>query len=247
MYLALFLMGILYLYVSRNKKRDLFSYSIFVTILVLFPVTRWVISKYFQDFYSVEALYWILPVLLVIAYVFMEVWSEQQEKRKKVFFIPIACLLIILCGRLSHSYEYVSTNIDEEMKEVYQMILEEASETDILLVAPRELMEHARQYDARLLTVYGRDLWENELDYVFYDQYEEWAYLLKEHIETPVVECRLELLKEINQSGANYVVFDKENLTFGSNMQYPEQYKNNEIALKQLGETRHYVIYYKSN
>lgn len=246
MYLALFLTALLYLYVSRNRKKDLFSYSVFMVILVLFPVTRWIVIKYFQNFYSVESLFWLFPTLTVISYAFMEIWCGLQTQKEKVLFVPVACLLICLCGKLGCTYEYVSAEVEEESQEVYQMILEEPDEKTVLMVAPKELMEHARQYDAKILPVYGRDIWEPDLDYAFYSRYEDWAYLLADYMEKPVSEYRPEMMKAIEKSGAQYVVFDKENLTFGSDMQYPGQYKSNEIILKKLGETRHYVIYHRA-
>lgn len=244
MYLALFLVAILYLYVTKEEKSLFFKYGVLSAILVLFPVTGWVVNRYFQGFYNSQSRQWIIPVLGMIAYAVMEIYGKQWEKWKKRLLLPSVCLVIVLCGFLSHSYlPEKEMEREQEIEDIYELVLENSDERQILLVAPKEIMESARGYDGRLLTAYGRDIWEQDLDYAFYGNYEEWAYGLSEHMNEPFEENEALVLAELSRSGATHVIFDKENLTFGEDMQYPFSFKSDDMKLEQLEETRHYVIY----
>ena len=246
MYLALFLVAILYLYIVKEEKTKLYMFSVIATLLVLFPLGGWVLDKYFQGFYDDLFLQWLLPVFVIIAFAAVDIYGKQTVKWKKYAVIPAMCLLLLLSGFLSHSY--LSVKVDEnhaEIESIYEMILEKGCERQIVLVAPKEIMVNARAYDGRILTAYGRDIWEADLDYAFYGNYEEWAYGLAEHMNQSFEENEELLLDELAQSGATYVVFDKENLTFGEDMHYPAELKSGNMILKGTDETRHYVIYAK--
>lgn len=244
MYLALFLVVILYMYAAKEEKSILFKYGVLSAVLVLFPLTGWLIDKYFQGFYESKAWQWLIPVWGIIAYAAVELYAKQYEKRKKYWIIPSVCLVILLSGFLTHSYlPEKETSHKGEISDIYDLLLSEGDECQISLVAPKEIMEGARAYDGRLLTVYGRDIWEKDLDYAFYGNYEEWAYGLSEHMNEPLEDNEALVLLELSQSGATHVIFDKENLAYGADMQYPSVIYGENLQLKRLEETRHYVIY----
>lgn len=246
MYLALFLVAILYLYIVKEEKTKLYKFSVIAAVLVLFPLTGRGLDKYFQGFYDDAFLQWILPVFAIIAFVVVDIYNRQTIKWKKYTILPAICLLLLLSGFLTNSY--LPSKADEnltEIEDVYNLILDREGECQIILVAPKEIMVNARAYDGRILTAYGRDIWETDLDYAFYGNYEEWAYGLAEHMNQSFEENEELLLDELAQSGATYVVFDKENLTFGEDMHYPAELKSGNMILKRTEETRHYVIYAK--
>lgn len=244
MYLALFLVAILYLYAAKEVKSILFKYGVLSAILVLFPLSGWLVDKYFQGFYGSASWQWMVPVFGVIAYAVVDFYGKQRERWKKYWVIPGVCLVILLSGFLTHSYlPEKEKGHEQEISEIYDLLLASGEERQISIVAPKEIMESARAYDGRLLTVYGRDIWENDLDYAFYGNYKEWAYGLSEHMNEPLEDNEALVLEELSQSGATHVIFDKENLLFGEDMQYPSMIQGGEMRLKRMEETRHYVIY----
>ena len=244
MYLALFLAAVLYLYVTREEKNILFKYSVLGIIIVFLPLTGWMLEKYFQGFYRQETWQWMLPVIGVIAYALVDIYGKQWEKWKRYLLIPIACVIFVLCGFFAQSYlPKEEQSRAQEIEEIYDLILSDGGEREVSIVAPKRIMEGARAYDGRLLTVYGRDIWERDLDYAFYGNYEEWAYGLSEHMDASFEENEEVILTELSQSGATHVIFDKENLTFGEDMQYPVTIKNGDMELARIEETRHYVVY----
>lgn len=245
MYLALFLLAVLYIFiVDDGKKPPFYRYAVLTACLVGIPVTQKLFLMYFQGFYDTVSLEWLLPVFGATAFAVIQVYGKLWDKWKKRCFFPIVCAVILLSGFLSGSYGRIpEAGKEEEREMVYNLILEKARGEEIFFVAPRELMQYARAYDGRFLGVYGRDLWETELNYAFYDGYDSWMYGLAEYMEEPVEEHRQELFACLVQSGADFVVFDKENMTFGQDMQYPAELDCGGLILRRMDETRHFVIY----
>lgn len=254
MYLALLLVAILYFYIAKEKKTKLYRYAIVAAVLILFPITRYGLDKYFQGFYKEPYLEWVLPVFALVACAAVDIYVRQTVKWKKCLILPAICLVLLLSGFLSEDYRtdskaYNTTDKKEqadkntEIENVFDIILQTTDERQIILVAPMELMEKARAYDGRIITAYGRDILETDLDYAFYGNYEEWAYGLVEHMSEPVEDNEAVIFAELEQSGATYVVFDKEKLTFDEDMNYPDTLGDKTLKLKLVDETRHYVIY----
>ena len=248
MYPALFLVAILYLYIVKEEKTRFFRYSVIGTVLVLFPLGVWALDKYFQGFYSGEALQWILPVSIVVALAVTDIYEKQTLSWKKYVTILFVCVVIFLSGAFAYGYCSDEEELNRtEIEEVYDLILAMEEDREINLVAPRELMENARAYDGRILTAYGRDIWELDLDYAFYGNYDEWAYRLSEYMDEPVEVNEDLIYEQLMQAGATHVVFDKENLTFDEDMHYPLMIKHGTMELKRVEETHHYVIYAERN
>lgn len=246
MYTALFLAAILYWYIVREEKTKLYIFSIAAAIVTLCPLTALVPYKYFQGFYEADSLQWLLPVLAVVSFAVVDIYDRQTVKWKKYAFIPAICIVMLLSGHLSQPY--ITGGADEghaEAEEIYDLILDRSGERQAILVAPKEIMEDARAYDGRLMTAYGKDIWETDLDYAFYGNYEEWAYGLAEHMNKSFDENDELIINWLAQSGATHVVFDKENLTFDENMYYPSVLQSGAYTLKRMEETGHYVIYSK--
>jgi len=244
MYLSLFLVAVLYLYVVKEEKNLLLKYGILGGILVLFPLTGGLVNRYFQGFYQTSFLQWLLPVMGTIAYAVVDIYGKQWEKRCKLFLLPVIGLVILLSGFLSRDYLPEEKTVDaKEVETVLELLLADEEGRQISVVAPQEIMECVRTYDGRILVPYGRDIWEQNLDYAFYGNYEEWAYGLAEHMEEPFEENEELILPELEQSGVTHVIFDKENLFFGEDMQYPAKLSHGGMVLSRMDETRHYVIY----
>lgn len=248
MYLALFLVSLLYLYIVREEKTRFWKYAILGSALILCPLTGWIIDRYFQMFYDSTSIQWILPVFGIIAVVVVDIYSAQTVVWKKYAAISTICLLFLLSGSVAYNHSYAKDNENvSEINEVFDLILDMESEREITLVAPRKIMEIARAYDGRILTAYGKDIWENDLDYAFYGNYEEWAYALSQYMDKPVEANKDILFEQLVKSGATHVVFSKENLIFNEDMNYPNTIKHESMKLKRIEETHHYVIYAATN
>lgn len=227
MYLAILLVTILYLYTIRHSGKDLLEYGIVSAGFVLFPVTSMLIVVLFQGFYGYDETMWLLPMLVVPAYAVAEIKDVIPADSRKRFLMPIICIIIFLCGWMSFDKDgqtYLcgiddATEYDAEFNEVYDIIIEDAGPAGaegsrkIVMAAPREIMERARIYDGRIGLAYGRDLWEVDLDYAFYEPITEEARDIAEKMEEPLPGYPSGLIKNLLKVGATYLVFDKENLS----------------------------------
>lgn len=248
MYLALFLVSILYLYIVKEEKTRFWKYAVLGSVLILCPLTGWIIDKYFQMFYDSTSIQWILPVFGIVALVVTDIYFAQTVVWKKCAVISAVCLLFLLSGSVAYNTSYVKDSGEaSEINEVFDLILDMENEREITLVAPRKFMENARAYDGRILTAYGKDIWESDLDYAFYGNYEEWAYGLSQYMDKPVDANEEILFEQLVYSGATHVVFAKENLSFDEDMDYPDTINHELVKLKRVEETHHYVVYTAAN
>lgn len=251
MYLALFLVALLFLYGIRATKQPFYQYGVFMAIIALFPLTQIVLRAYFQNFYGNNHFVWLLPIMPVVAFTTILVYEKLWDKWKKRSMMPIVCILIALCGCMladGSEAKATSNHSQEEIEEIYELILLDAEEDGGLIIGPQEIIYHARTYSAKLRTVYGRDLWEQELTPYFYDEYAPYMYQLHQYFEGSLQENESKFLAAIHESGAEYIVFDKESLTFDKTMHYPAdiQYEQ-EMTLEHFDETGHYVIYKRTS
>lgn len=244
MYLALFLISILYLYIVKEEKTKYWKYAVLCSFLILCPLTGWMTDKYFQNFYGSTSIQWILPVFGMIAFTVVDICFTQTVAWKKYVVIAAMCLVFLMSGLAAYNNSYAKDSGDNaEINEVFGLLLDMENNQEIILVAPRKIMEKARAYDGRILTAYGKDIWENGLDYAFYGNYEEWAYKLSQYMDEPVDTNEELLLRYLSESGATHIVFTKENLSFDENMNYPYTIKYESMKLRRMEETHHYVIY----
>lgn len=251
MYLAILLIAILYLYTIRHSGKDLLEYGVVSALVVLFPLTNMLILLVFQNFYGYEESMWLLPMLIVPSYAVTELYDTVPEGPRKKFLIPVVCIIVFLCGWMSFDKagaDYFSkindaADYDKEYIEVYDLILDDSDSNPIIMVGPREIMEHARLYSGRIGLAYGRDIWEVNLDYAFYEPNTEHAYDLSKKVEEEIGRFTDTFVTDLIELNVNYVVLNKDNLSYGDDMQYPAKFKKGNKAYFRMEETRHYVIY----
>lgn len=177
---AILMAVLLYLWLAGGWKRqkELYFYTILITLLCIFPVTAMVLLLYQTKFYDYEWLWSLVPMTVVIAWGITEFLAERWKgfslSRWKQG-IPVTVLLLavlVLCsglGRTKNSWN------EEQIKrrkadEVIDRVLE-LQDGDICLWAPREIMEYTRERIGGLRLIYGRNMWEEALNAYTYDTY----------------------------------------------------------------------------
>lgn len=264
MYLAIGLAAVFYLIIKYQAlKKEVAWYGVMLATCALFLPA----SILFQGFYDKEAMLWIFPLFVWIAWFMADLVTEEGKKLpgKRGRFVPIACvILILLCGELGFINVDFSANAewktDRETVEVLE-ILETEFQKDpyICVAAPDEIQGQIRGYNAEILAVYGRDLWEEELLPYFYDGYEEWQYLLHGYmnshlfdiIEGEEVNSNIyqdNLLELVQNSGATHVVLKKTNVIPELIMDEEkeksvESLSYNGMELQMIEKTESYFVY----
>jgi len=231
------------------------SFGIISSVIVLFPLTNALILLLFQHFYCYEETLWLLPLYAIPAYGVTEMYSSITTPRKKALLVPIMCIVFFLCGWMAFDNNSAelqtnisdAVNIDEEYIQVYDFILDyektQLSGKRIVMAAPRKLMECARLYSGDIGLAYGRDIWETNLDYAFYEPNEEAAYDLAQKMEEEIDKYTYTFVKDLHELNVNYLVLNKDNLVYDEDMQYPSEFKNKDAKYHRVYETRHFVIY----
>jgi len=147
----------------RDKKRENkhFAYYIITLLIILFlPPVAFLFGKYFigEDVYW--RVFWLIPSVLVIAFVATKLVEQQGRTfQKKITFLAIT-VLIILGGKFIYNSENYtkSTNpykIPQEVIEICEMV---APEGTTKIVVPETIVSYIRQYNPKIDMLYGRSL-----------------------------------------------------------------------------------------
>lgn len=173
----------LWLSYKRISQKTLLIYTTIIAVCCVIPVTAAGLMLYQTKFYDYQWIWSLVPMTAVIAYgavvLLMEYWHDLKLSEWKKGVPVLALLLTVLAlssglgkpvfdeedskqeaGRAEA--EYVLTHSQAEMKK-----------RDICLWAPKEIMEYARETDAAIQLLYGRNMWDEWLDAYAYDIYQE--------------------------------------------------------------------------
>ena len=205
---ALFLAVILFLmfYKKGAGKRAFVWYAAVSGACCIFPVTAAFLMTYQTKFYDYEWIWSLVPLTALVAYgltlLLTNVLQENKAAKKvtKVSVALLAVAAILLCGTIGERKEdgysaYMEvlhpygTDVQEAFYRerayaVVEAVREIAGEADVMLWAPIEVMEYAREADGGLRLLYGRNMWDESLSGFSYDIYDKDLYDLYLWMET---------------------------------------------------------------
>lgn len=168
MHFALFVAAILYLIAVKKAGEDkprtiLGGYSILFAVLYLCPVTAYIIMNYCIGETVYWRMFWLLPLIIVIAYVFVDWLFQTKSKGQFGFFFLAATVVIVLLGEPVYTKEnfYPAENeykIPQNAIEICTIIENDyKGEGKPKVTVPNELLCYIRQYDAGIKMPYGRN------------------------------------------------------------------------------------------
>jgi len=264
MYIAIGLAAVFYLLIKyKNNKKEIAWYGILLVFCgLLLPG-----ELLFQGFYGKSAMLWIAPLFVWIAWFMTDMVVEEARKipGKRGRLVLAACLILaFLCGDFGFGNIVFAQNsewkTEQEIVDILNMLENEWEKDDyVAVVAPDEVQGKVRGYNPAIYTVYGRDLWEQELLPYFYDGYEEWQYSLHgymnsklfdiiegEEVNAPVY--RNHMLELVQNSGATHVVLKKTNVIPELIMDEEkeksvESMEYNGMELRLIDKTDNYFLY----
>ena len=206
--IALFFAAVLFLWFGCKwvRKNSLLIYASIIAICCVIPVTAAVMMLYQTKFYDYEWIWSAVPVTAITAYalsLLLVKCNADAQKYKKgtgVAVLLLCVVTILLCGSMGKKknddysaymkvlYPY-GTELAEEnyRKQGYtavESLREVVGDKDVLLWAPIEVMEYAREADAAIRLLYGRNMWDESLNAYAYDTYEDAVYELFLWMET---------------------------------------------------------------
>ena len=163
MYMALFLLGMLYIYLNEKDKkmRCLFLYFPLATLFVILnPLFNKCVGKIFTG--SVYwRLFWILPIGITIAYCLIKFVQDQKEKSQKIIVGISLVAILIVSGRfmyIEENFQKVGNlyKLPDDPVWVAQLIGADKSEHKKALV-PDTVVPYIRQIDANIELAYRRE------------------------------------------------------------------------------------------
>ncbi len=223
-----FLASLVYLWFTEKRKpiRILFLYLPLIVLLLFFNplVTRLVYVYADNEIYY--RILWLLPITAVIAFTIVEIYGKLQEK-KKVPFIAVAVVLIVVSGSFIYSNGFYSKA--ENIYHVPQSVVDicdaiEVEGREVMAVFPEELLQYVRQYSPVVCMPYGREI-----------TVDRWNYSMELYdvMEAEVIDAK-RLCKLARERACAYIILPEDKDVDGSLSDYDYE---------KFGEVESYVIY----
>lgn len=187
---------------GQEGRKNLFLYTVGITGLILFPGTAFLLLKYQTAYYTYSQLFLLVPFVPVIAWSITEffAWLEKNRKQTKggkgqkripkwlsgrtwIYEVAAAAVFVSvvwMAGTLSAANEVTNQTVnDEKIPAKVLTVLQKLEsgegislEEDVV-TAPDEILEYARAYSGDIKLLYGRNMWQKELNAYTYDVYPE--------------------------------------------------------------------------
>lgn len=214
-FFAIFLISVLYIFLTEKdkKKKDFFVWYTAVIFLVIWnPICIWILNK-FINFSSMYRIYYMLPILITIAYAGVKV-IEDSSKYKKMIATLLISGIIVLVGKnifsegklMKFSNHYKLP--DEDVEVAY--IISSDEETDYKkAIVPYGMSSRIRQVKPDIKLVYTRIVSspkDADGNVMPTDSEDPTGYEPVEKFNVGDVEFIANLCEETN---TNYVVFPK--------------------------------------
>lgn len=225
MYIALFLVAILYIYLKEDNKKIksfLVYFPIIILLVTLNPIFNKIVGKIFTA--SVYwRVYWMLPLGVVIAYAAVRFINSGNEKSKKVIATIGIIITIMMSGRLIYNKEnYIQVSnlykVPDEVLEVVEVIRQGKEERKKALTS-EQLVAYIRQVDASIELAYRR---------------EPTGYLDNEFVRIMHSGISEDIVNMAFENDCNYIVLDR-GLVINVELHY--------FGFERIAETENFIIY----
>lgn len=190
---ALFLIALLFLwiYYKRVDQKSFLIYTTAAAVCCILPFTAAGLMVYQTRFYDYPWVWSLVPMTAMTAYaatVFVtEILGEtvRGERKKRGAILTGLLVITLLSGGMGTApWDGAREQAERGVLEtLYPQLKERMGESGILLWAPREVLEYAREYDAGIRLLYGRNMWEDSLNAYSYGGYGQVARRLYDWME----------------------------------------------------------------
>lgn len=169
----------LWIYYKRVKQKEFLIYTTVVTLCCILPVTAAFLMLYQTRFYDYKWIWSIVPTTAMVGFaatLFMTEFLQELSKGSRERQIAAGVLLVaglVFCGGMGAEPwgGYGGQEERQQAEALLAKMQEQLQGRQICLWAPREVMGYARAYDPEIQLLYGRDMWDPELNAYSYDNY----------------------------------------------------------------------------
>ena len=168
-YFALFLASLLYVYGLKKKNRLVRGYLGFsmgwILLFCFLPFT-WICTRYLTGEGTYFHLLWALPVVQMIAYVFVHWMSRLKKVSQKIVWLVFALCLVWWAGscvywRADWSQNGYSTRNPDWEEQMEICLILDALDGDKTVIADDDFLPLLRQVSGSIHLLYGSDIVED--------------------------------------------------------------------------------------
>lgn len=218
---ALLLAAVLYLLLGRKRGgRSFLVYTAVAAVCCILPVTAALLMMYQTGFYGYRRIWSLVPATAVTAYGIAVVVTERWPDFKPANWRRGAPVAALALGAVLLSAGAGAWDMEGEERErrqadaVLGLLMEICPDGEVYLWAPREIMEYARETDASVRLVYGRDMWDSSLIGYTYDNYDESKVFMYDWMEMEpggrTWEMNMLATAQAREEGVNCILLPKE-------------------------------------
>lgn len=213
---------------KRKQIRVMFVYMPLLVLLIYFnPLVTWLVSRYI-DYEIYYRILWLLPITAVIAFATVEIYGKLQEKKRVLFAVVTACLIMV-----SGSFVY-NDGFFRKAENIYhvpQVVVDicdaiEVEGREVMAVFPREMLQYVRQYSPVVCMPYGRDVTVEQWEFI--EENELYNVMESEEIDAK------QLAELAREAWCAYIILPEEKKVNGNLGAYD---------FEKFGQVDGYVIY----
>lgn len=176
---ALLILGILlcfFLGLGAGKQREALRYAGVTAAICICPFTAVLLMLYQTRFYDYEWIWTLVPLTAMIAcceVLFLEwFWKKGYGKEGKILYLVAAILVLNFFSSRLGNEKWQAEDLGAGREAIREVVSEMTRDQgEIILWAPREVMEQVRSIDGSVKLLYGRNLWQEHLNAYAYDTY----------------------------------------------------------------------------
>ncbi len=163
MYIILFCIAIFYICLkekNNNNKAFFIYFPIIILLITLNPLFNKIISPIFKES-TYWRVYWMIPLIIEIAYASVLFINEQKEKNEKIISIIGVIAIIVISGKYTYTEEnFFKTGnlykLPDESVRIAQIIGLDESDHKKAIVS-ESIVAYIRQIDANIGLAYKRE------------------------------------------------------------------------------------------
>jgi hypothetical protein len=189
-YFLLLAISIFALYkMDKTKNRWYILYVVALVLLVVGnPLTIWLLSLVFPAVAGYSFVIPVLPILIFIPYTATELLFTLKTSKERYILTAVLFIYVSLCGNLFGTFGgntvTAENYYDSEKKEIVRFVDEKDPK---LLLGDTTILPFIVSYGDNVPLLYGADLWKQDLDLGYMDEYDEEIYRIFDLMQNPVV------------------------------------------------------------
>lgn len=165
----------------------LILYATIATFVLIIPFSALLLMQFQTVFYSYSTLWLMAAILPVTAFAITLIilsFAKKLRKSTAVIATLLIGIVLFLCGNMGKSTENVNSipvirhPVSYEQSLPLLKILDEYAATpeyngNITILAPANITAYSHMYSGHIHTLYGKDMWDNSMKPLTYNEYPE--------------------------------------------------------------------------